>query len=50
MQVYLLLKKESEVNDEITKIINNSNFIYCKWKYILDNKITILPINMTLYR
>lgn len=38
------------INENKTKIINNSNFVYCKWKYILGNKIKMVPISKTLYR
>ena len=38
------------INCNKTKIINNCNFIYCKWKYIISSKIKIVPVNKTLYR
>ena len=38
------------INENKTKIINNGDFVYCKWKYIIGSKIKILPVNKTLYR
>ena len=38
------------INDNKMKIINCSDFVYCKWKYIIGSKIKIVPINKTLYR
>lgn len=38
------------INQNKTKIINNFDFVYCKWKYILGNKIKKVPINKILYR
>ena len=35
------------VNDNKMKIINCSDFVYCKWKYIIGSKIKIVPVNKT---
>ena len=38
------------INENKTKIIDNGDFVYCKWKYIVGNKIKIIPVKKTLYR
>lgn len=38
------------INENKTKIIKSNKFIYCKWKYILGNKIKNIPVKSTIYR
>lgn len=37
------------INNNKTKIINADNFIFCKWKFLI-NKNKIIPVKKTLYR
>ena len=39
-----------KINKNKTKINNVSKFIFCKWKYILNDKLIIIPIKDTIYR
>lgn len=38
------------INENKTKIIKSNKFIYCKWKYILGNKIKNISVKSTIYR
>lgn len=38
------------INENKTKIIKINKFIYCKWKFILGNKIKNIPVKSTIYR
>lgn len=38
------------INENKTKIIKSNKLIYCKWKYILGNKIKNIPVKSTIYR
>ena len=39
-----------KINKNKTKINNISKFIFCKWKYIFNNKLVLIPIKDTIYR
>ena len=39
-----------KINNNKTKINNISKFIFCKWKYIFNNKLVLIPIKDTIYR
>lgn len=39
-----------KINNNKTKIVDINKFIFCKWKYILNDKLILIPIKDTIYR
>ena len=39
-----------KINKNKTKIVSINKYIFCKWKYILNDKLIIIPIKDTIYR
>ena len=39
-----------KINKNKTKIVSINKYIFCKWKYIFNNKLVLIPIKDTIYR
>lgn len=48
--IFLANKLNIKINENKTKIVNINKFIFCKWKYILNDKLVLIPIKDTIYR